>query len=175
MRTYLCFAPAGEGCDASPVLGRTRPAYEEVNTFADSENRIRVIRGPEYCLLEDPSTFLEQTWTTTRELGDLGMRLSCAGPNRPVVKQRNMVSEPVNDGAVQLTPKGPIILLRRRPTIGGYPRIFNVIGPDLDLLGQYGPHQIIRFREVSLEEALDIAASREQALDRFRLAWNHGK
>jgi len=175
LRTYLCFTPCNEGSPAPSILGRTRPAYKEINTFADPENRIRIIPGPEHSLLKSPQEFLDQPWSTTQEMSDMGIRLSCLGPNPPAVKHTTMVSEPVNDGTIQLTPKGPIILLRQRPTIGGYPRIFNVIAPDIDRLAQYGPNQVIRFREVSLEEALDITTSREQALNQFRLNWAGGK
>ncbi len=173
-RTYLCFAPCDN--DKAPgsrrsVLGQTRPPYDEISTFADPENRIRVIEGPEHRYLEDSSTFLKQPWLTTSEMSDMGIRLSCLSHEQPAVKLENMVSQPVNDGTIQLTPKGPIVLLRMRQTIGGYPRISNVIGPDVDLLGQYGPNQVIRFREVSLEESLNIARKEKQDLDRFRLRW----
>ena len=38
-----------------------------------------------------------------------------------------MISKHVTDGTIQLAPSGPIVLLRHRQTVGGYPRIANVI------------------------------------------------
>ena len=93
--------------------------------------------------LENPQLFFDNVWKTTAQMDKMGMRL--AGKHRLNCTLANMVSEAVADGTVQLTPDGPIILLRHRQTTGGYPRIFNVITADIDLLGQYGPNQVIRF------------------------------
>ncbi len=173
-RTYLCYTP----CDPSnlsagqrSVIGRTIPPYSEICTVGQPEHRIRVLAGPEVNDLEAPSFFLNQTWQTTLDMSDMGIRLAPLSGEQPVIKRMDMISVPVNDGTVQLTPKGPIILLRTRQTIGGYPRIFNVIGPDLDLLGQYAPKQAIRFIKISLDESLDIAARKQQDLDQFKLKW----
>ncbi len=108
---------------------------------------------------------------TTPDMSDMGIRLSCLSGEQQFGNRVDMVSTSVNDGTVQLTPKGPIVLLRLRQTIGGYPRIFNVIGSDVDLLGQYAPKQIVRFRQVSLEESLDIAAIKKQDVDKFKIRW----
>lgn len=188
-RTYLCFSPEKGSPSAlqASLLGRTRPPFQEITTFPDSENRIRVIEGPESNILENPSDFLDQTWQTTAEMSEMGVRLSeirlseirSAGDrprgkwkNPPAVNQENMISQPVNDGTIQLTPKCPIVLLRNRPTIGGYPRIFNVIGPDIDLLGQYGPNQVVHFKKIALEESLEIAAAQKKDLFQFKINWN---
>jgi allophanate hydrolase subunit 2 len=79
-----------------------------------------------------------------------------------------MISAPVNDGTIQLAPSGPIVLLRNRQTVGGYPRILNTISADLDLLAQYGPLQSLRFRLVTMEEAWVIARTKKVDLDRLR-------
>ena len=83
-----------------------------------------------------------------------------------------MISEAVSDGTVQLTPKGPIILLKHRQTVGGYPRIFNVISSDVDLLGQYSPGQKIFFRKISIEEAIDISRLKNHELLKFEIKLN---
>jgi allophanate hydrolase subunit 2 len=169
-RTYLCVAacrgaaPAGSG---SP-LGRDRGAYSELSSWTDPDGRIRVIEGPEFHLLEDAESFVDEPWLTTAEMSDMGIRLAGAGQGPQTVSLGNMISEPVSDGTIQWTPKGPIVLLRGRQTIGGYPRILNVIGPDVDLLAQYGPDQVIRFRRVTVEEAVAVVRTQEQDLDRFR-------
>jgi allophanate hydrolase subunit 2 len=101
-------------------------------------------------------------------MSDMGIRLAPLGEWQLVPASRDMVSQPVNDGTIQLTPSGPIVLMRERPTIGGYPRIFNVIGPDVDLLAQYGPNKVIRFKRISRHEATALGARRAQDLDRLR-------
>lgn len=176
-RTYLCHTR----CDAQDLtdrqrslLGRTIPKYSEVCTVGDPENRIRVLRGPEWEFLENPTRFLDPPWMTTTDMSDMGMRLRALAGAPLGAKRTDIISAPVNDGTIQLTAKGPIVLLRSRQTIGGYPRVFNVIGPDVDLLGQYAPNQAIRFTEVSVDEALDIASRKNRDLEVFQRRWASG-
>jgi len=161
--TYFCFRSRAEGCTG----GVDRPLpFSEVNSWADPHGRIRVIPGPEFSYLEDPRPFFANAWRTTFKMDKMGIRL--AGDTRLKCGLKNMVSEAVADGTVQLTPDSPIILLRHRQTTGGYPRIFNVITADMDLLGQYCPNQVIRFADVSLEEAREFARQKEEVLEKLR-------
>jgi 5-oxoprolinase (ATP-hydrolysing) subunit C len=172
-RTYLCAAPYEDKPEAfrKTMLGRARPPYRELSTWTDPDQRIRVLSGPEFPWLQNPSALLDQPWQTTADMSDMGIRLAPATGERLRITSREMISQPVNDGTIQLTPDGPIILLRKRQTIGGYPRIFNVISVDVDVLAQYGPGQIIRFRGVSFAEARDAAIQQQQNLERLRRQW----
>ena len=70
------------------------------------------------------------------------------------VPPREMASEPVCPGAVQVTRDGQCIVLGvDGQTIGGYPKVAQVIAADLDRLGQLRPGVEVVFREVSLDEA----------------------
>jgi len=164
LRTYFCFRARSEGekirhsAEATP--------FSDISGWADPQGRIRVLSGPEYEHLENPQLFFDNSWQTTLQMDKMGMRL--AGKLRLKCSLFNMVSEAVADGTVQLTPSGPIILLRHRQTIGGYPRIFNVITADIDLLGQYGPNQLIRFVRVSREEACEFARQKKMVLEQLR-------
>jgi len=173
-RIYLCFAPLLQrpSADVGFRMGRTRAPYREINTCLDPAGRIRVIEGPEYASLQNPEAFLNQPILATSEMSDMGIRLASIAGAAPIVNMGNMVSEAVNDGTIQASPKGLIVLLRNRPTIGGYPRILNVIGPDIDLLGQLGPEQVIRFRKISIPEALAAAKTQSSDLNRFRSVWS---
>jgi len=161
-RTYLCFRARRE-TEPGPPNGEAIP-FSRLGGWADPRGRIRVLPGPEHALLENPRSFFDSPWRTTAHMDKMGMRLE--GEARLACTIVNMVSEAVADGTVQLTPGGPIILLRHRQTIGGYPRVFNVISADIDLLGQYGPNQVIRFLEVNRETACAIAREKESA-------WRH--
>jgi allophanate hydrolase subunit 2 len=172
LRTYLCLRSSDGGDPVRRLVGRTRPSFQEISRWADPAGRIRVMRGPEHEYLEDPSAFLGRPWLTTDEMNDMGVRLAPAEGTPLSAKRLDIVSSPVNDGTVQLTASGPIVLLRSRQTIGGYPRIFTVIGPDVDLFGQYGPHQAIHFKEVTKEEAVKAARRKYQDLERFRGLWH---
>jgi allophanate hydrolase subunit 2 len=52
--------------------------------------------------------------------------------------------------------------------VGGYPRAFNVISADVDLLGQYAPLQFMRFRLVSIEEARSAALLKRADIERLK-------
>ena len=124
-----------------------------------------MIKGPEFKYLKNPELFLKEGWTLTQDINNMGMRLSCGGRELNLEMPGNMISEAVSDGTVQLTPKGPIILLKHRQTVGGYPRIFNVITADVDMLAQYGPGQVVHFKEVAPAEAYNALWAKNEALN----------
>src|SRR5438128_7443018 len=81
----------------------------------------------------------------------MGLRLSGVPLAMP---SRELVSEPVCPGAVQVTRDGQCIVLGvDGQTIGGYPKIAQVITADLDRLGRLRPGEAVCFRTVTLEEA----------------------
>ena len=66
----------------------------------------------------------------------------------------NIRSEGITKGAIQVPADGqPIILLTDYPTIGGYPKIANVISADYNLLIQKTPGEKIFFKLIELREA----------------------
>jgi 5-oxoprolinase (ATP-hydrolysing) subunit C len=159
-RTYLCYK---DGMDMGRI-GHLRKPFYEIAHWPDKDNQIRVIEGPEHRFLKNPGIFFENRWSVSTQSNDIGIRLigppmSCDMPG--------MVSESVSDGTVQLSPAGPIILMKNRPTIGGYPRIFNVISADVDLLAQYGPGNTLHFGEVDIEEAIKITRQKQGDIDAF--------
>jgi antagonist of KipI len=84
----------------------------------------------------------------------MGLRLE--GEPLPV-PDREMVSEPVCPGSVQVTRNGQCIILGvDGQTIGGYPKIAQVISADLDNLGQLRPGESVVFRKVTLAEAEEL-------------------
>lgn len=163
-RTYLCFAEPGDS-KQSPI-GRKRDQFTDLFQWVDPDGKIRVVEGPEFRYLVDKNTFTADYWIITNDFSDMGFRLT-SREELPRVEMDNMVSEAVADGTVQLTPKGPIILLKHRQTVGGYPRIFNIISADVDILGQYAPNQVLQFKKISIDEALSVAREKEKALERI--------
>ncbi|EDM23429.1 biotin-dependent carboxyltransferase family protein [Caminibacter mediatlanticus TB-2] len=68
-------------------------------------------------------------------------------------KQYDIVSEGISFGAIQIPPNGNlIVLLKEHQTIGGYPKIGNVLPLDCFKLSQLKRGKVI-FKEISLEEA----------------------
>jgi KipI family sensor histidine kinase inhibitor len=95
-----------------------------------------------------PQTPYEITPTSDRT----GTRLK--GAALALKESREMVSQPVVIGSVQVPPDGqPIVLMSERQTIGGYPQIGHVISADIPKLARAWPGSQVRFREVDLDEA----------------------
>ena len=70
------------------------------------------------------------------------------------IENKNIKSEGITKGSIQVPGDGqPIILLSDHPTIGGYPKIANVITADYDKLVQKIPGTTIKFKLVDLPVA----------------------
>lgn len=113
---------------------------------------IRVLKGPEYNIL-NTDDFFHQDWKISQNSSQMGLVLE---GERLSTTKLEMISQPVTDGTVQLSPKGPIALMRHRQTVGGYPRIVNVIESDISKLAQFSPGEKFKFKLISFEEALKI-------------------
>jgi allophanate hydrolase subunit 2 len=139
-----------------------------VATWPDENGFIRVLEGPEHGRLRNPGDFFNQGFMVRNDSGNMGLRVEPLETPLVLTGNREMISEAVSDGTVQLTGSGPVILLRHRQTIGGYPRIFNVITADLDTLAQVGPMEIVRFRKVSMETAIRALKRKSADLEMIR-------
>jgi len=97
-------------------------------------------------------TFQRAFYQATSAFDRTGARLD--GPPLALREAREMASQPVAAGSVQVPPDGrPIVLMSERQTIGGYPQIGHVISADLPRLARAWPGTNLRFREVTLDEA----------------------
>jgi antagonist of KipI len=116
----------------------------------EDDGVLRTLDGPQagwFHLAE----FYHQGFAVAAASDRMGVRLSSAPLTLP---GRELTSEPVGPGAVQVTRDGQCIILGvDGQTIGGYPKIAQVVAADLDRLGQLRPEARVRFRRVSLEEA----------------------
>ncbi|MGB5792538.1 MAG: urea amidolyase, partial [Poseidonibacter sp.] len=67
-----------------------------------------------------------------------------------------IISEGISFGAIQIPKDGqPIILLKDRQTIGGYPKIGSVLSIDCFKLSQAKPNTKINFIPISINQAQD--------------------
>jgi antagonist of KipI len=114
---------------------------------------VRVMAGPHTSAFgaDDLARFLNTAFRVTPRADRMGMRLRAPGFRVHAIE---ILTTPVTQGAVQVTPAGEaIVLLAEHQTTGGYPVIATVISADWPLLGQARPGDTIHFREVSLAEA----------------------
>jgi antagonist of KipI len=167
MRAYFCVAG---GIEALPIL-QSRSALQPLAAGAvlrcsssalgmrfvipswkwnAEPNTLRILPGLQADWFAGQS-LLEREYTVNPASNRMGLRLQ--GPPLPF-PDHELVSEPVSPGTVQVTRDGRCIVLGVDcQTIGGYPKVAQVIAADLDKLGQLRPGERVRFIAVSLEEA----------------------
>lgn len=126
------------------VAGRIAPA-DEHREFSRPPI-LRVWKGPQWDWFsaETRNEFFSQTWQVSSKSDRVGYRLD--GPHLEV-PDRQLVSEPVRIGSIQLPSGGqPIVTLRDGPTVGGYPKLGMIDPRDLSWLTQCRPGQGVQFQ-----------------------------
>jgi antagonist of KipI len=125
---------------------------------------IRTVPGPQADWFRSEE-FYGQEYAVTSAANRMGIRLAA----RPLtLPQRELVSEPVCPGAVQVTRDGQCVTLGvDGQTIGGYPKIAHVIAADIDKLAQLRPDNRIRFAPVNLDEAERIYHRKQQEVQEW--------
>jgi biotin-dependent carboxylase-like uncharacterized protein len=119
--------------------------------------------------LADPDALFDATWRIDAASDRQGLRL--AGPHLRLAAPREMVSEPLVPGTIQLPPDGrPILLLADAQTIGGYPVLGHVARADLPRLAQCRPGDALWLQRGNLAQALQRAAAQARHLARIAIA-----
>lgn len=134
-----------------------------------SNQTIRVIRGHEYEWFneEDRHSFFKESFMVTPQSDRMGYRLK--GPELSLAEPRELISEAVAFGTIQVPQGGqPIVLLADRQTTGGYPRIAQIIAADLPLVAQLKPGDRMSFTEVSHREAEKWYLHREREIRQLK-------
>ncbi|QJR79425.1 biotin-dependent carboxyltransferase family protein [Alteromonas pelagimontana] len=128
---------------------------------------LEVINGYQYDSFPTTSIrrFFNEEYSLTTEIDRMGYRLS----GHPVAgAPPSMRSEGINAGSIQIPPDGqPIVMMRDRQTLGGYPKIGCVASYDLARLAQAVPGDTVAFRAVDPNNARANWLLREQKLKRF--------
>lgn len=99
----------------------------------------------------DIQRFFSSEYKVNQDSDRMGYRLD-GEPLNPILQ--GIYSEGISFGAIQVPANGlPIILLKDRQTLGGYPKMGTVVSVDAFRLSQCRPGQSVTFREVSLNSA----------------------
>lgn len=136
---------------SKPILTKRVP-----HQFIPDHNKtltLEVILGYQYqdFSTEQRERFFNSTYTLTPQMDRMGCRL--AG-NAIKCQTEKLVSEGIALGAIQIPADGqPIVLLKDRQTIGGYPKIGCVTAKGVSQLAQCQPGAEIRFVEKDLYQA----------------------
>lgn len=117
----------------------------------------RIIPGPEsnYFTVQALADFLKSEFVLSNHCDRMGYRLT--GKTIMHKTTSEIISSGIAFGTIQIPPNGePIIMMADRQTTGGYPRIATIISIDLPYLAQLQAGDMIRFREIRLEDAHEL-------------------
>ena len=127
--------------------------------------RLRVLPGPQDEFF-DASAFERlqaSAFTVSQQSNRMAYRLS--GAVVPRLSDREMISDAMVFGGIQVPPSGePILLMADRQTSGGYPQIATVITADLPLAGQLAPGDRVEFAVCTRREAVAALIAQEGLL-----------
>jgi antagonist of KipI len=135
------------------------------------QKRLRVMLGPESNWFHSDALnqFFQTTFTVTPDSNRMGLRLK--GYSLERTSDCQLLSSAVCFGTVQVPADGnPVILAADHQTIGGYPRVAQVIRADLPVLGQLAPGDSFQFENVSAFRAQKLLQERELMINRLRAA-----
>jgi len=117
------------------------------------ELTLRVILGYQEISFnkKEKEKFFSSTYIVTNEFNRMGCKLEGKAINCDI---NGVISEAIAYGAIQIPKNGqPIILLKERQTIGGYPKIGSVLSIDCFKLAQCKVNTKIKFIPISIEES----------------------
>ncbi len=129
---------------------------------------LRVMAGPqaEWFEVDALKTIAGVSFRISPQSNRMGYRLQ--GPPLVRAHDRELISEPLGIGAIQVPSAGePILLMADRQTAGGYPKIGYVISADLPLAGQLAPGDFIEFHLCTAQDAVTALIARERQLLRY--------
>ncbi|RTL10592.1 MAG: hypothetical protein EKK54_10960 [Neisseriaceae bacterium] len=146
LRTYLIMSRWSN--QSSQYLNLARGSFQ--HHFMPYSNVLYVTQGPEFDYLKRAEEFFATKWEIDSKSDAMGTRLI---GNPCELRSYDIISAPVADGVIQFTSGGPIVLMRQRQTIGGYPRCLVVTQPSLNHLAQIQFRQQVKFKLISHEQA----------------------
>lgn len=152
-----------------PVLPGPLPTHAVSHSIAtrslpgSTALHLRLIEGYQANLFSacQRARFYLNPYQVTPQSDRMGYKLSGSAIS---CSTRQLLSEGISYGAVQIPPDGqPIVLLNDRQTLGGYPKIGNVLSLDCWQLAQAAPGTELYFTPISAEaahNALQLDAAR---------------
>lgn len=155
----------------SPIQAETTIPLAENCTYHSDDKQRKISTNPAHFYSSQPLTLRfmphklwqelppqqqisirQQQYKISPQSNKMGIRL--LGANMPVPSSEEMLSVPVTFGTIQLPASGlPIILMKDRQTIGGYPTLGCVLQTDLFRLAQMPAMQTVSFSPISVTQA----------------------
>ncbi|QID19601.1 biotin-dependent carboxyltransferase family protein [Nitrogeniibacter mangrovi] len=157
---------AGDRLDATAPEG---PELQLTHPPAADHGPMRVVPGPQldHFAADALDALTARDWRVSAEADRMGMRLRGTALAHVDAGRREIVSDAIVPGAIQVPGNGqPIVLLADSQTAGGYPKIATVISADLGRLAALRPDARLRFTAVDVAGAETIAREAAAALAR---------
>ncbi|MBX0359260.1 biotin-dependent carboxyltransferase family protein [Halobacillus sp. Nhm2S1] len=141
----------------------------EFTNYTRDDQPIRVMAGREFELFTEKSKeqFFNDPFQIDSKSDRMGYRLN--GGTLKLENKKDIVSEAVTFGTIQVPPDGnPILLVADHQTTGGYPKIGQVASIDLPRVAQMRPGESIRFTPISHQEAQRLLLEKEKNLKQLQ-------
>lgn len=152
-----------EAGDPLPVRRLTQTGHE----LLAARRSLRVVWGAQADWFSEPvrEQLARRSLTVTPQADRTGIRLRAAEPLFPRDPTRQLLTEGLSAGAVQVPPDGqPILVGVEHQTTGGYPKIAQIVSADLPQLGRLRPGDTIQLVPISHDEARDLLRTEAQLL-----------
>ena len=137
-----------------PPIPKSNPTFRVQPKYIPDYEKplmLRVILGYQEAefTTEERKKFFNSEYEITLQSDRMGFRLK----GQPIKANIDgIISEGIAFGSIQIPKDGqPIVLLKERQTIGGYPKIGTVLAEDCFRLAQQGAGCGVRFEEVDME------------------------
>lgn len=156
-------------CLSEVMVGAGEQEFDQ-SILPPSASELRVVWGPQadYFESRDLAALGTATFTVTPKSDRMGCQVR--GPKINYSRVVPLISEGVALGSVQVPGDGLfIIALMDRQTVGGYPKIATIIGPDVREIAQARSGAQFQFRAIDVDEARMHARARRELFDRIRL------
>jgi biotin-dependent carboxylase-like uncharacterized protein len=137
-------------------------------TIAYKSCELRVVLGPQedHFLEEGIHNLLNSDYTLGSDADRMGVRLAGPAVLHKNATSKDIVSDAIVPGSIQIPGTGqPIVLLRDAHTAGGYPKVATVVSIDLPLLGLQRSGCVFQFRAISINEAIDSVRQQKTDVD----------
>lgn len=162
------------GHDISPRGPLGLPASEAAAALSDvlpaaDGLAVHAVPGPQQRSFSDDALadFFNTQWLVSAETDRMGARLDGGSIEHLDDTKRDIVSDAIIPGAVQVPGNGrPILMLADAATLGGYPKIATVTSADLPRVALARPGTPVRFVNTTPDEAVKITRLAAQHLDK---------
>jgi antagonist of KipI len=146
-RCYLAVAGGIEAVDGRVLAKGETLAIGPAPAMAEAAETVApmVLEQPVLLHYMSDTPRADLVYEVTNEANRRGIRLQ--GP--PLGPNREIITEGVNAGTIQVPPSGqPLILFYDQTTTGGYPKLGTIVRADLDRVGQLRPRDQVILRHV---------------------------